>query len=163
MGKLHETELPGLGKKFQLNTDHGENVVIIVYNDGKREVYHYDEEEEEVISSIALTDEEAKQVGNILEGIYYQPDPLHKAEVRIKGMSMEWVKVPEHSPLHNQSIGSLQLRKQKRISVVAAIVGNKTVVNPGADFVVEAGHTLVVVGEPEPVEQFCEEVKAAMQ
>ena len=50
---IRKSELPGIGKKFEM----------IAINDEKREIYHYDNEDhEESVSSVMMSDEEARQL-----------------------------------------------------------------------------------------------------
>jgi len=36
---VYESDLPGVGKKFEIELDNGEHLVIVTHNTGKREVY----------------------------------------------------------------------------------------------------------------------------
>lgn len=49
---IRESELPGIGYKFQIVTKGNEKMVIVIHDDGRREMYHFDSDHEESISSI---------------------------------------------------------------------------------------------------------------
>lgn len=60
--RIRESELPGIGQKFEIITRNDEKLVIVIHDDGRRELYHFDNEHEDVISSITLNDQESRQM-----------------------------------------------------------------------------------------------------
>ena len=50
---IRESELPGIGYKFEIVTKGNEKMVIVIHDDGRREMYHFDADHDESISSIS--------------------------------------------------------------------------------------------------------------
>ena len=90
---IRESELPGIGCKFEIITKENEKFVIVIHDDGRRELYQFDEDHEETISNITFTDSEARKIGAILGGMTYEPKALEKIEMAFDGMIIEWFKV----------------------------------------------------------------------
>lgn len=160
MGTIKEAELPGLGKKYVVQLDSGEQMGIVIYDEGHREIFYFPPGEEEPSCSVTLSDQEARQVGAIISGSTYQPKVLEKLEMAIADLHIEWLKIAAKSPLVGATIGELALRKKFGITVIAVIEDaekgkRKTAaINPGPGFVFSAGQTVVVAGRRDALEQF---------
>lgn len=146
---IREIDLPGIGKKFEVLTKSKEKIVIIVHDDGRREVYNFSKDDyDEYESNITLDDEEARQISAILGGIIYTPKELEKMDMVFDDLVIEWFKVEPGAEAIDKSIGELQVRKAYKVTVIAIIRKNKEkVVNPGAEHIIKEGDTIIVSGE----------------
>lgn len=147
MSNVKETDLIGIGKKYQLETSYGDNVVIVIHDDGRRELYNYDEAEHESRCVLTLNDEESRQVAGIIGGLSYKPKALETIEVALDDLIIEWYKVPTESKAITKTIGELEVRKMTGASIIAAINQDETIINPGPDYIISSGITLIVAGK----------------
>lgn len=153
MKQVKETDLPGIGKKFQLHTRSGEKIVIIVHDDGRRDVHHfYNEDPDESISMVTLDDEESRCIAGILGGMAYRPIALETVDVALGDMHIEWYKVEPGAFGANKTIGDLHIRKLTGGTIIAIIDAdqNKTI-NPGPEAKIREGATVVILGDKKQV------------
>lgn len=147
---IRETELPGIGYKFEIITKNHEKLVVVLHDDGRREVYHFDSSDpDEVLSNVTLSDSEARQFAGILGGMSYKPQALDKVDFAFDDdLIIEWYQVEKNAPAINKTIGEIDIRSNFGVTVIA-IKKKKTkkTHNPGSDTIIEAGDTLVISGE----------------
>jgi len=145
---IREIDLPGIGKKFQIDARSGDKFVVIVHDDGRRECYHFEHDDpENSISMISLDDDEARTIAAIIGGMTYKPRLLESIEVAIDDLVIEWYKIEAGSPCVGRTIGELDIRANSGATIIAVVAPNVKRVNPGADFRLSADTTLVVAGE----------------
>lgn len=160
MTTIREAELPGLGKKYQMLLENGEQIVVIIHDDGNREVYYFNEDADEPLASVTLSDQESRQLGSIIGGAFYQPKTLDRLETAISDLRIEWLKVKGTAEIAGKSIGELGLRKNHRIIVIAALEdtgkGRKETIciNPGPSYVFQPGHTVIAAGQHAKMKEF---------
>ncbi|MCL5290076.1 MAG: potassium transporter TrkA [Firmicutes bacterium] len=160
MATIREAELPGLGKKYQLSLEEGEQIVVIIHDDGTREIYYFAEDADEPLASVSLSDQESRQLGSIIGGSFYQPRTLERLDTAVSDLRIEWLKVRVKSEIAGKSIGEIGLRKNHGIIVIAVMEdkgkGRKETVsiNPGPGYVFQAGHTVVAAGRSEKIKNF---------
>ncbi|HEV8428091.1 MAG TPA: hypothetical protein VGQ41_09350 [Pyrinomonadaceae bacterium] len=59
MSSISESNLPGVGRKFQVDTLSGDRLTIVIHDDGTRELYHFGRKNfERPASVLRLTDGE---------------------------------------------------------------------------------------------------------
>ncbi|KQN96299.1 cation:proton antiporter regulatory subunit [Paenibacillus sp. Leaf72] len=146
---LRESELPGIGRKYSLRTRSGEQLVIVVHNDERRDIFHMDTDEpDEMRSMVTLDDEEARVVSAIIAGITYKPKFLENQEIALDSLVIEWIRLEPLSKCVGKRIGELDIRKTTGATILAIVEKDKTKhINPGAEYAFTSGVTLVVAGE----------------
>ena len=77
MSSISESNLRGVGRKFQVETLSGDRLTIVIHDDGIRELYHFSRKNlDRPASVLALTDGEARQIAGIVGGLTYVPKAL---------------------------------------------------------------------------------------
>lgn len=65
-------ELPGIGKRFDIDLGHSDNrISIVVRRDGARDLYVFNNRSDEPTAVIELTEEQARKVGAVLSGTFF--------------------------------------------------------------------------------------------
>ena len=149
--QVRESDLPGIGRKIQINTRGGDKLIIIIHDDGRREMYHFEyDDPDQSISMITLDNNEARQIAAIVGGMTYTPKALERVDVAFDELIIEWYKTEPGYKSIGKSIGELNVRQNSGAMVIAVVEKNHNkTVNPGPDFVIPSEATLVVVGERE--------------
>lgn len=144
MDFFEEIDLPGVGKKYVINTVDYE-INVIVRESGNKELCFV--KDEEVIFEVSLTDDESRKLGFILTEVFYKTVTKEKIEYIQKQLIFEWLRIPKQSGFIGKNLAELEVRKKTGVSIVAVIRGNDLFVNPEPyDFRFSDGDTLVCVG-----------------
>ncbi|MED3624719.1 cation:proton antiporter regulatory subunit [Neobacillus thermocopriae] len=152
---IRERELPGIGCKFEITTKNQEKIVIVIHDDGRREIYHFDsDDQDEVLSNVTLSDSEARQIAGILGGMSYKPKALETVDFAFDDLLIEWFQVEPNAPAVNKTIGEIDIRNNFGVTVIAIKKKNtKKTHNPGPETVIEVGDTLVFSGERHQIKE----------
>ncbi|NHN40907.1 cation:proton antiporter regulatory subunit [Halorubellus sp. JP-L1] len=154
---VYETDLPGVGKKFEVELGGGERLVVVVHNTGKREVFRKDHPDADANKVLELSDRLARTVGSILEGAHFQPVESDRVETMLAdGTLLEWYTVDADAELVGQTLAEARIRERTGVSVVAIQREGDLVPSPGPDSTIDAGDTLVVIGAQGDVDDFDE-------
>jgi TrkA domain protein len=156
MSTIRESDLPGVGRKFQIEAQSGDRLIVVVHDDGRRELYHFDPNDpDELLSMVTLDDTEARQVAGIIGGLSYTPKALESMSITLEGLAIEWYKVEPGSAAIGQTIGQLQVRQTTGATIMAIIEGDgRRHINPGPDQTLAEDVTLVIAGERRQVQAF---------
>jgi len=154
MSEIKECDLPGIGKKFTLELDSGDKLVVVIHFSGEREVFKFMKDNDEPSSVTTLSDEEARQIGAILAGTFFQPVLEDEQKLLMKNVTMEWIKITKDSTLANKKIEELKIRKITGVSITTIIRGETVIPNPRSSEVLQPNDTIIIVGNNEQIKNF---------
>lgn len=154
MSEIKECDLPGIGKKFTLELDSGDKLVVVIHFSGEREVFKFMKGSDEPSSVTTLTDEEARQIGAILSGTYFQPILGDEQKLMMKNVTMEWIKITDDSRLANKKIEELEIRKMTGASITTIIRGETVIPNPRSGEIIKPQDTIIIIGNNEQINKF---------
>jgi TrkA domain protein len=145
---FRETRLPGIGVKYGYRLDSGGRISLILHNDGKRELYWFRRaDDDEPRAVIVLDDDEARQLGAVLGGAYQRPKIVEELEIALGELQIEWVPVPDSSPLIGKTLADAALRAKTGITIIAILREPEPVSGAQPGDVIQQGDTLVTVGK----------------
>jgi TrkA domain protein len=151
--RVRETQLPGVGVRYNLEFEKGRAFIVVLHNDGHREAFWQGSEEADSERLFKLSEQEARKVSEIFDGTYFHPvaEDLDEA---LDGARIKWVQLADDSPLAGNSIGEAQIRSRTGVSIIAIQRGDRTISNPDKDELLQENDVLVVVGTGEQHEAF---------
>ena len=149
MSDIRESNLPGVGRKFQIEAASGDRLTVVIHDDGTRELYHFMRKDPDRVASVViLTDSEARQVAGIIGGLTYVPKALPSAEIVLDDLLLEWYTIEPGSACIGKTIRDLQVRTVTGSSIVSIIEPDRVKrTNPEADTTLNEGATLILAGD----------------
>ena len=144
---IYEAEVPGVGKRFEVETGDGERFVVIVHHDGKRELFRRTDPDADAEKLFDLSSKQAREVATVLEGADFQPLDLDDADIPLGEAIMEWVEVPSDSPLSGKTLEEARVGERTGVTIAAIQRQDETLASPGADAVFSPGDILVIIGK----------------
>lgn len=151
---IYETDVPGVGHKFEFELGEKERLIVLIHHDGKREIYLRPSEDQDSQKLFSLTGKRARQLGSILEGAYFQPVEMDEIQVPLGEAIIEWVDIDPSAPLVGQSLRAANLREQTGVSIIAIQRGEETISNPTPDTTIKADDILVSLGTRDEQQAF---------
>lgn len=146
---VYETDIPGVGRKFELDLGGGARAVVLLHHDGRCEVFRRDAPDADSEKVLELTNQQANHLGSILEGAYFETVAIDDLSVPLGDAIIQWHEVSEASPLAGRTLRDSKLRTETGASVIAIQRGDETLPNPASEEVVDEGDILVVLGTRE--------------
>lgn len=152
---VYESALPGVGKKFEIELGDDDQLVVVIHNTGKREVFYKQTPEQDGEKLFELSDRLARTVGSIIEGAHFQPIESDRVETMLGDENLlEWYKIGPDSILDGQTLADARLRERTGVSVVAIDREGELFPSPDPDAQIEVDDTLVIIGSHEDIEAF---------
>lgn len=148
MVKINETNLPGVGVRFEFTTERDERVGVLLHRGGRREIMVYDEADPDACRTVMHLNVEETQVLGELLGASKISEVVSGVKQEIEGLAIDWLTVPEASPFAGRSLGDGMFRTTSGVSIVAVIRGDETHPAPEPGFVFAGGDVAVAVGTP---------------
>ena len=151
MRKVTETDLPGVGVRFDLETNAGRSVGVVVHQSGRRDLVVYDERDvDRARESVELSEDEGHTLGELLGGspvLEHLDDAVH----RLEDLVISWIKIDSKSSLAGLTLAEASLRTRTGAGIVALVTDSGSIPIPGGTDRLEPGDTAVVVGMPSAV------------
>jgi TrkA domain protein len=156
---VQEHDLPGVGKKFACTTNEGDRLTLIIHNTGHRELYFFERGEDFPTQALRLEDAEARKLGALMGGAYFQPAVAESMEMVLGQLSVDWLPLQAGSPLADRTVADTRMRERTGASIIAIIRGGEARPNPQPDETLRAGDTLMVIGSRDQVRLASEAVR----
>ena len=146
---VYEADVPGVGRKFEIELEDGGRAIAMLHHDGRRELFYRPDPDADSEELLDLTAREANQLGTILAGGYFESVDTTELSVPLGDAIIEWTTVPEESAVADGTLGECNVRGQTGASVIAIQRGEETIANPGPDVDLRPGDILVTLGTRE--------------
>ncbi|WP_418283942.1 cation:proton antiporter regulatory subunit [Halorubrum sp. DTA46] len=146
---ITESDLPGVGKKFEIELKDGE-MIVVIHNTGKRELFYRPERDADSEKVFEFDDDLARTIGSIIEGAYFQPIEPDTQETTLPGgILLEWYELPPGSPLIGESLESADIGNRTGLAIVAIQRDDDVIDSPDASTTLRESDTLIGVGTRE--------------
>lgn len=156
MGDIQEVRLPGVGIRYEFQTEEGKRIGVVSHRSGLREICVAKKDDpDEFPRVLSLSQADARTLAELL-GATRVAEQLSELQQRIEGLVIDWLPVREDSPYDGRTIGDARIRSRTGVSVVAIVRDGEAVPAPDPDAEMNSGDYLVVVGTARGVEQVVE-------
>jgi TrkA domain protein len=153
MAEVTETQLPGVGVRYEFTTSDGQRVGVLSHRGGRREIFVYDRRDPDAASTLLqLSADDTRTLSELL-GASQVTTGIAAAQQQIEGLAIDWLRIPPESRFVGTTIGDGAFRTRTGVSIVAIVHGDTTVPAPGPEYRFEAGDFAVAVGTPEGLGQ----------
>ncbi|MFC4360280.1 cation:proton antiporter regulatory subunit [Halobium salinum] len=149
--KVRETQLPGVGTRYQVSFAESGVFTLLLHNDGDREAFWSEDEDSDSERLFKTTESQARKLAEIFDGTYFEPVPEDLENV-FQDARIRWIAVPVNSPLAGKTIREGKIRTQTNASIIGIQRETTTVSNPSPDTQIRADDVLVVVGSEDAFE-----------
>jgi TrkA domain protein len=150
-------DLPGIGRRYDVAGQDGGRLSVLIHRaSGDREVYAYGpgaSDDDAPAAVVRLSDAQSRTVGSILGGAFFKTAAVEELETVLSQLTIDWVAVPDGSPLAGNPIGSAEVRRRTGVTILAIVRGHRVLTGPTREDVVEAGDRIVVAGRRDGVNQ----------
>jgi len=144
--RIERVDLPGIGVRNDILTAGGRRISVITYRSGERDIALFDSDDPDACTeSIALTDDEATTIGEIL-GASVTLSKITGLGDSGLGLYTEEISLPVGSGFVGRPMGDTRARTVTGSSIVAIARGAQVIPSPGPETIFEAGDVVVAVG-----------------
>lgn len=149
MAEVTETQLPGVGVRFEFTTEDGERVGVLAHRSGRRELLVHDQDDPDASHTVMhLGVDDSHTLAELL-GATQLSEAVAAVQQKIESLAIEWMHITDGSPFVGTTIGDGQLRTRTGAYIVAVVRGDETIPAPGPDFRFAAGDVAVTIGTAE--------------
>jgi TrkA domain protein len=156
---LRSLNLPGVGTKYEFETDKGDTIAIFFTKTGTVQMYTL-QKGCRTPSAAEMTPVEARRLGNILTGAIIEAD---QESVEIAFSALADLRVTIHTfyipaSITGKTIEDLQIRAKTGATIIAVCRHDRNIINPPPSFAFEKGDAALVIGESDQIKKFEREI-----
>lgn len=156
---VNEQDLPGIGRRFDLETNEGGRLSVVIHHGGRSDIYAFgSRDDDEPAAVLSLGDDQARRLGAILGGAYFKPAVIEQIEAVVGGLLIDWVTLADDSRGAGRSIRELEIRRRTGMTVAAIVRDDEPILAPEPGEILQPGDRLVVIGRPEDLPRLRSEV-----
>lgn len=153
---VHETPLPGIGSRREIELRDGRRIGIVSHRDGHTELIVSSlEDPDACVASVPLSHEEAASLGALLSAPRLVAQ-LEDEHAEVPGISTRQMVLASDSPFVGERLGATHMRTRTGASIVAVIRAGTTHPSPGPEFLLEESDVLIIVGTGEGLRRAAE-------
>jgi TrkA domain protein len=153
MPEVSETRLPGVGVRHEFTTAGGEQVAVLSYRSGRRELVVYGRDDPDAATTVLhLGRDDARTLADLL-GVTQVSEALTAVQHQLEGLAIDWITITAGSRFAHATIAEGGFRTRTGASVVAVVRGETTLPAPGPEHRFEPGDVAVAVGTPDGLAQ----------
>ncbi len=144
--EVHEVLLPGVGLRYEFDTEDGERIGVVARRNGDFDVvaYHMDDPDQ-AQHMFRLNREEADALAQIL-GAPRIAERFADLTREVPGLNAGQAVVEPGSPFVDRPLGDTRARSRTGASVVAIVRDDEVLASPSPTETLRAGDVLIVIG-----------------
>lgn len=144
--RIERVDLPGIGVRNDILTEGRRRISVITYRSGQRDIALFDTDDpDRCVESIALTDDEATTIGEIL-GASVTLSKITGLGDNALGLYTEEISLPLDSGFIGHPMGDTRARTLTGSSIVAIARDGQVIASPGPETILNGGDVVVAVG-----------------
>lgn len=156
MTDVEQIDIPGVGVRYEFETEDGKRIGVVVHRSGRKEVSAGEADDPDAYRQLLdLTEKDARTLGEVLGGSRVA-ESLGELKHDVEGLAIDWLPVRSDSPLSGRTIGETRVRTRTGVSIVAIIRGDEAIPAPSPDVRLVDGDYMVVVGTARGIERVVE-------
>lgn len=149
MPEVQETELPGLGVRYDFETRAGDRLAVLLRRTGRRELFLYAADDpDSCVASVRLEPDDSHTLVELL-GAARVVEHLAALQQEIEGLAIDWIAAASGADWSGKTLGEAAVHSTTGVSVIALLRAGKAIPAPGATETIEVGDTVIALGSPE--------------
>jgi TrkA domain protein len=153
VSEVEETQLPGVGVRYDFVTSEGDRIGVLAHRTGRRELLVYDTSDPDACRNVVRLGADDTHTLAELLGTSQVSERLSELQQHIEGLTIDWLPVEANSACAGRTLREAALRTETGVSIVAVVRGEETIAAPSGDFALQRGDTAVAVGTPEGIKE----------
>jgi TrkA domain protein len=150
---VSEVPLPGIGVRYEFETEDGARLGVVHHRSGLRELVQFERNDPDTSHDLVrLSPDDSRTLAELL-GVSQVAKDLAELEQDVEGLAVDRIPLPGTSPFDGRTIGDTGARTRTGVSIVAVLRAGSPHPAPGPEFGLQGGDVLVVVGTPRGIEE----------